>query len=252
MRASLNKVLAVAVGVTSGAIVINTADAQDCPAQNHLRRGANAFLNSDYSGDVAWLQNGRNGTLYQVLDGCRQIFVPAGTQRLYFTINNVSDLEGTSFVGVQIIKVQEMEQQPRDVSIRRNAGWTREGRDLPAIDDEQLDGVSIDQFMQLHDANPFDDSRLRASADNWWHGQPQNANISSREKPKLWVWHDQEQLFRQNNVQLSNRLYAFSFGHSGVPFDVRIVGTTRLIMRILFPSGEQQIQEIDLRINRQG
>jgi hypothetical protein len=197
---------------------------------------------------VAWLKFGENSFNYFLLDNCHRIFV-GKADILYFVVNTMFKHESgdgsSSFVAVQVAKLQSVTQRTVEPTIERNDKWCREVDASNLCKDtviqtgfkqQGIKGLTARQFFELHRAVPFDDGAIKYKS-LWWHGTPIGGVSGSADRAAQYSWDlDMFGLFPDRTL-LSSRLYGFAFSRdaSQVPFEIGIRGAEELRFRIMSP-----------------
>jgi hypothetical protein len=221
-----------------------------------FRADRSLFLTELYTARLAWLSDGKRTNRHYPLDDCHTIALNKSVTILFFNINNYTESyeadDAFSFVGVQVIRIQEGPQKALDILIERNDEWTRDGTGQGGFTPKPVENLKPQEFYALSAQEPFDDARLKYK-DIWWHATPNGASVSSIEDPKLWISPLDLSGVEENRILVSNRLYRYqrnSGGNKGVEFAIGVAGTERLYIRYFSPGWPDFIFSREIRIER--
>jgi hypothetical protein len=234
-----------------------TAIAQDECGAVGFQTDRQSFLSAEYTATIAWLLNGRGTSEHYLMNPCITVHIDDHVSRLYFNINNHTESyeadDAFSFVGVQVIRIQQGPQQDLDVLIERNDEWTRDGTGQGGFTPKPVENLKPQEFYALSAQEPFDDTLLKYRG-IWWHATPNGASVSSMEDPKFWSSPIDLSGVEENRILVSNRLYRYqrnSGGNKGVEFAIGVAGTERVYIRYFSPGWPDFVFSREIRIVRQ-
>ena len=237
-------------------VCFDVARAQQC-ANPGTPLNYTEFFSSNYAGRVAWVRE-QDDENYYLLEECTKLPMRRRT-RAYFVVNNTfvprTGDGRASFVAIQIARTQARPQLEKDVLIDRNDPWCRVFPPATVcaphsgFSPQPIAGISPKQFFDLHEADPFDETKL-AFGKLLWHATPIGGVAGSEAFRRRLIW--RHSVFDQppGKVLFSNRLYAFAFneqGNTGVPFDIGVNGTEAISMRVsspLWPEASEYLIEV--------
>lgn len=211
----------------------SAATEADCK-KPRFKTGISDFMAPGGVGTVGFSFNNNPLTVQRVSSGdCYQIPKKYRGRRAFFFMSHrtTSKKRYTSFMAVQVVKhYKSLRFEVDRVAGVRKGSWSRnvDGSEqmlAEVYEMSSFNGISPENFGQIHKAKPFDETPLLdAFTGAFWHAKPLNSNVSSLDRLPYWSDHIPD----DPTVKVENYLIRFKALASeespkeyknGIPFD---------------------------------